>query len=218
MVRGAAVGPAPNPFRAPVVYQSTNDQPTAVPATARRVELPDRQLIDGARRGDPAAERRLYDAHVERVYRLAHRLTGDADVAQDCTQEAFIRAFERLHEFRGEAALSTWLYRITVSVTLNRLKQVRRFWSREAPIELGAGVGAARQEAEPDLRAKLDRAIDSLPEKQRVVFVMYDVEGYTHEEIGAVLGIPVGTSKGRLSEARGRLRAALSEFKGEWLR
>jgi RNA polymerase sigma-70 factor (ECF subfamily) len=182
------------------------------------VEQPDRLLIDGARRGDPAAERRLYDAHVDRVYRLAYRLTGDPDVAQDCTQEAFIRAFERLHEFRGDSALSTWLYRITVSVTLNRLKQVRRFWSREAPIELGAAVGTGPREAEPDLRTKLERAVDALPERQRVVFVMYDVEGYTHEEIGAALGIPVGTSKGRLSEARGRLRAALSEFKGEWLR
>jgi RNA polymerase sigma-70 factor (ECF subfamily) len=187
-------------------------------ATARNVEVEDRLLIDGARRGDPSAERRLYDAHVERVYRLTYRLTGEAELAEDCTQEAFIRAFQRLHEFRGDAALSTWLYRIAVSVTLNRMKQVKRFRSREAPIELGADVGLGRVDAEPDLRARLQRAIDELPEKQRVVFVMYDVEGYTHEEIGAALGIPVGTSKGRLSDARGRLRAALSEFKGEWVR
>ena len=104
--------------------------------------MDERELIARVRAGDGAAERALYDAHVNRVYRLAYRLAGDDDLAQDFTQETFIRAFERLHGFRGEAALSTWLYAIATSVTLNGLRKLKRFRQRETDLDAAGGVGS----------------------------------------------------------------------------
>jgi RNA polymerase sigma-70 factor (ECF subfamily) len=176
----------------------------------------DQQLITAALAGDASAERRLYDANVERIYRLVHRLTGDDDLAQEFTQDAFIRAFERLGEFRGASSFSTWLHSIAVSVTLNGLRKVKRFRSREVELDGASGVGARAREAEPDLKLRLRAAIDGLSEGYRTVFIMHDVEGYTHEEIGAALGVEVGTSKSSLSRARARLREALRDFAGEW--
>jgi RNA polymerase sigma-70 factor (ECF subfamily) len=174
-------------------------------------------LIELVLAGDPAAERRLYDLHVDRVYRLAYRLAGgDADLAQDFTQETFLRAFDRLGDFKGKSALSTWLHAITVSVSLNGLRKVKRHRQRETDLEEAATRYRTTREAEPDLKTRLRRAIAALPERYKTVFVMYDVEGYTHEEIGNVLGLPVGTSKARLSRAREKLREALADFAGEW--
>lgn len=176
-------------------------------------------LIELVLAGDPAAERQLYDLHVDRVYRLAYRLAGgDADLAQDFTQESFLRAFDRLGDFKGKSALSTWLHAITVSVSLNGLRKVKRHRQRETDLEEAATVYRTTREAEPDLKTRLRRAIAALPERYKTVFVMYDVEGYTHEEIGNVLGLPVGTSKARLSRAREKLREALADFAGEWAR
>jgi RNA polymerase sigma-70 factor (ECF subfamily) len=172
------------------------------------------QLVVRILGGDSAAERVLYDAHVDRVYRLAFRMTGDDDLAQDCTQEAFIRAFSRLREWRGEAALGTWIHSITVSVTLNALRKSKRFQQREADLDEATHVASPQREAEPDLKERMKRAIDALPERYRTVFVMHDVEGYTHEEIGAVLDAPAGTCKARLSRARSKLREALADFAG----
>jgi RNA polymerase sigma-70 factor (ECF subfamily) len=177
----------------------------------------ERDLIARVRAGDGAAERALYDAHVDRVYRLAYRLAGDDALAQDFTQETFIRAFDRLATFRGEAAFSTWLHAITTSVVLNGLRKVKRFRQREADLELADGVTGARRQAEPDLKVRLRKAIDALPDRYRMVFVMHDVEGYTHEEIGVALGVETGTSKAQLSRARAKLREALADFAGEWV-
>ncbi|MGH7477694.1 MAG: RNA polymerase sigma factor [Longimicrobiales bacterium] len=173
-------------------------------------------LIERVLSGDAAAERELYDAHVDRVYRLAYRLAGSEELAQDFVQEAFIRAFSRLGEFRREAALSTWLHSITVSVCLNGLRKVKRFREREADLQLASAIGTLDPEPQPTLRERLKQAVDGLAEHYRVVFVMHDIEGYTHEEIGAVLGVPNGTSKARLSRARAKLREELREYAGEW--
>jgi len=172
-------------------------------------------LIARVRAGEPAAERELYDAHVDRVYRLAYRLAGDADLARDITQDAFIRAFERLAEFRGEARFATWLHTIALTVAMNALRKVKRL-RREVSLEEGVHVAATTREAEPDLTQRLAAAIDALPEGYRAVFVMHDVEGFTHEEIGGALGVEAGTSKAQLSRARAKLRVALAAFAGEW--
>jgi RNA polymerase sigma-70 factor, ECF subfamily len=174
------------------------------------------ELISRVRAGDGAAERALYDAHVDRVFRLAYRLTGDDELARDCTQDAFIRAFERLASFRGEAKFSTWLHAITTSVALNALRKVKRF-RRETDLDAASGLSAGGRQAEPDLKRRLARAIDDLPRGYRTVFVMHDVEGYTHDEIGAALKIEAGTSKAQLSRARAKLRQALADFAGEWV-
>ena len=179
--------------------------------------MSDNELISRVLAGDELAERALYDAHVERVYRLAYRLAGDADLAQDFTQETFVRAFNKLRDFQGKSAFGTWLHAITVSVSLNALRKVKKIRQRETVLDDTTSTFASTsRQAEPDLKQKLSVAIASLPEHYRVVFVMYDMEGYPHEEIGATLGIPVGTSKARLSRARQQLREQLAEFAGEW--
>jgi RNA polymerase sigma-70 factor (ECF subfamily) len=139
-------------------------------------------------------------------------MAGDLDRAQDYTQETFIRAFSRLGDFRGEAALSTWLGSIAISVTLNGLRKVRRLSEREVALDDVVPVGRATREADPDLKNRLKQAIDDLPDGYRTVFLMHDVEGYTHEEIGASLGVHPGTSKAQLFRARARLRVALADF------
>jgi RNA polymerase sigma-70 factor (ECF subfamily) len=176
----------------------------------------DSQLVTAVLAGEARAERELYDRHVDRIYRLAFRMAGDDTLARDFTQDTFVRAFGKLGDFRGEASLATWLHTIATSVILNGLKQVRRIRSREINGDEMPDVAVVRREAEPDLKLKLARAIDALPDGYRMVFVMHDVEGYTHEEIGLALGIQPGTSKAQLFRARARLRGDLAEFAGEW--
>ena len=177
--------------------------------------MDEHELIARVRAGEPAAERALYDAHVDRVYRLAYRLAGDDELARDFTQETFIRAFDRLHTFRGDSRFSTWLHAITTSVALNGLRKVKRFRS-ETSLEAAEGVVSGGRTAEPDLKVRLHAAIDALPDRYRMVVVMHDVEGYTHEEIAETLGVEVGTSKAQLSRARAKLRESLADFAGEW--
>jgi RNA polymerase sigma-70 factor (ECF subfamily) len=177
----------------------------------------ERELVERVKGGDPDAERVLYERHVDRVYRLAFRMTGDDTLARDLAHDAFVRAFERIGGFRGDCALSTWLHAVTASVVLNGLRKVRRIRDREREMEAAADRGRAPAGVEPDLRRKLRRAVGELPDGYRTVFLMHDVEGYTHEEIGRALGVEAGTSRAQLSRARARLREALAEFEGEWV-
>jgi RNA polymerase sigma-70 factor (ECF subfamily) len=175
------------------------------------------QLVARAVAGDMAAQRLIYDQHVDRIYRLAYRLAGDEELARDFTQETFVRAFDRLPAFRGDSALGTWLHAIGVSVALNGLRKVKRLRQRETVLDEALTIGVSTRRAEPDLKERLTKAIDALPAGYRTVFVMHDVEGYTHEEIAASLGIQPGTSKAQLFRARARLREALKDFAGEWV-
>ncbi len=199
----------------PRVYPDVHTSQLAV-AGAPVSQVSERHLIAGLLAGDRAAGRALYDAHAPRIYRLVFRIAGDEELARDCTQEAFIRAFERLDDFRGEAAFGTWLHRIAVTVTLNAIRKQKRWWKRETGLDAAADVPSTAIRSEPDLKERLSAAIDALPEIYRVVVVMHDVEEYTHVEIAGVLGIPVGTSKARLSTARAKLRQALADFAEEW--
>ena len=184
------------------------------PETRSQVTRTD--LVDRVLAGDPDAERELYDLHVDRVYRLAFRLTGDADLASDSTQETFIRVFDRLATFRGEAALSTWITSVAYSVIYNGLRRAKRTRESEVDIEFADAAPVMTRFAEPDLKTSLGAAINRLPDGYRSVFVMHDIEGYTHQEIATVLGIQEGTSKAQLSRARAKLRQALSAYAGEW--
>ena len=179
----------------------------------RNVDEP--RLIARVLAGDRVAGRTLYDSHAPRVYRLVFRLAGDEELARECTQETFIRAFERLSSFRGDAALSTWLHRIAVSVTLNAMRKWKRFRQREAELEEADDQPAPFTDADPDLKTRLHAAINGLSEIYRTVVVLHDVEDYTHGEIAQILGIPEGTSKARLSTARAKLRELLADFARE---
>jgi RNA polymerase sigma-70 factor (ECF subfamily) len=173
-------------------------------------ELDERQLIERVLAGDAAAERSLYDAHVDRIYRLAYRMTGDETMAADITQDTFIRAFDRLGGFEGRSSLSTWLHAITVTVALNRLRKVKRLRRRETELDnLPAGAAAVRP-IDQELKIQLHTAIDKLDDNLRLVFVMHDIEGYKHREIAAILNVPEGTSKNRLFRAHQLLREELA--------
>ena len=176
------------------------------------VPLDERALIARILDGDRNAGRQLYEAHAARVHRLVYRLCGDAELAQDFTQDTFVRAFDQLSRFRGEAAFGTWIHRIAVTVTLNGMRKVKRLRERETSLEDDPGIGTVSHRADPDLRSRISAAIDALPEGTRMTLIMHDIEGYTHAEIAASLGIAEGTSKSRLFEARGRLRQSLAAF------
>ena len=175
-----------------------------------------RALIERAQRGDASAHRALYDAHVERIYRLTYRLTGLEHLARELTQDTFVRAFASIDGFRGESAFGTWLHTIAVSVSLNTLKRRKRESAREAPLDEALTMSHSAPYSDPILRERLMTAVNELPDGCRTVFMMHDAEGFTHEEIAAALGVTPGTSKAQLSRGRAKLRIALADFAEEW--
>lgn len=153
---------------------------------------------------------RLYDEHAGRVYALCLRMTADPAEAESLTQDVFVRAWTRLSTFRGESAIGTWLHRLAVNVVLGRRRgDTRR--ERHVVLEEDPGTlpGAAVSGAPVDARIDLERAIASLPEGARTMLVLHDIEGYTHEEIAAMTGSAVGTTKAQLHRARRLLRERL---------
>ena len=180
--------------------------------------MDERILIRRAVEGDEDAFRVLYDDHVDRVFRLSYRMTGDEDVARECTQEAFIRAYRSLGRFQGGSRFSTWIHSIATNVTLNRLRKRKRQAPRELPLDEMEPAGASRADRnDPTVRDRIRVAVDGLPEIYRTVFLMHDLEGFKHPEIAGVLDIAVGTSKARLSRARAALRTALGDEMREYV-
>jgi RNA polymerase sigma-70 factor (ECF subfamily) len=160
------------------------------------IRIDEGETVRLARKGDERALRGLYDAHADRVYRLAYRMCGDDELAREATQAAFVRAFQRLDQFRGDAAFSTWMHRITTSVTLNEIRKKKRHATRERDLDEGVSQPAPQPSGlDPDTRVRLHAAVDGLPEIYRVVFLLHDLEGYKHEEIAEMLDVAVGTSK-----------------------
>jgi RNA polymerase sigma-70 factor (ECF subfamily) len=169
----------------------------------------DTELIAGTRAGDRTAARRLYDRHAPRVYRLIFRLVGEEELAREYTQDTFVRAFQRLEQYRGESAFSTWLHSVAVSSVMTGFRRLKRIRAREAELEEASSVAGPEEPGDPHLRDRLARELERLPERLRMPVVLHDIEGFTHREIGEMLDIPQGTSKARLFEARARLREAL---------
>jgi RNA polymerase sigma-70 factor (ECF subfamily) len=143
-------------------------------------------------------------------------MCGDRDLASDLTQDVFVRVFRQLGQFRGEAAFTTWLHRVAVTTCLNTLRKVKRLRDREVDLDHAHDQSAGSPDRDPVLHAALSTAIDALPEPLRVVLVLYAVEGCTHGEIAAALGIAEGTSKSRVFEARAKLREMLASHGKEY--
>jgi RNA polymerase sigma-70 factor (ECF subfamily) len=161
-----------------------------------------------AQDGDVRAFEAVYRACVGRVYALCLRLCGDAADAEGLTQNVFVRAWEKLDGYRAEAAFATWLHRLAVNVCLADRRGTMRRTNREQHI----GEGRATSETphgQVDASVDLERAIAELPPGARTVFVLFEVEGYSHEEIAELMGLTVGTSKGQLHRARALVRRAL---------
>jgi RNA polymerase sigma-70 factor, ECF subfamily len=166
------------------------------------------QLIRQASSGDGRAIQALYRRYADRVYGVVRRLAADDALAEDWAQDAWVRAIRALPTFRGEAQFGTWLHRIAVNSALHGRRGRERRVAREAPLPEALPGG------EPDdralLRLRLERAMERLPEGMRRVLVLHDVEGYTHAEIGSILGIAPGTCKSQLFKARARMRDLLA--------
>lgn len=176
-------------------------------------QIPDYKLAWAASKGEMAAFEELYRRHHRRVYSLCLRMTGNASDAEDLTQEVFVQLFRKLGSFRGEAAFTTWLHRLTVNQVLMhfrkrsvRLEQTTE--EGETPVQIEKGTEDFRTMRIVD-RIALDRAIEQLPPGYRLVFTLHDIEGHEHTEIASMLGRSVGTSKSQLHKARMRLRTLL---------
>lgn len=172
----------------------------------------ERALIRQAAEGDARAIRALYERYAPRVYAVVRRIAADDDLAQDYAQEAWIRAIRALPTFRGDARFSTWLHRIAVNAALQALRKSETRTRREGPPPEQVPVAPVHRDTL--LKRRLEQALESLPEGMRQVLILHDVEGYTHEEIGDVLGVTSGTSKSQLFKARAKMRALLSSLSG----
>ena len=160
--------------------------------------------------GDRRAFERLYRANTNRIYSLCMRMCGDRTRAEELTQDVFVRAWEKLGSFRGEAAFSTWLHRLAVNVVLNARKTDGRNRTRFSSMEEdGADDVATTLPIAPGERLDLEAAVAKLPRGARKVFVLHDVEGYKHEEIAEMFGVTVGSCKAQLHRARMLLRRSL---------
>ena len=188
---------------------STSDYSQAMVTKAPNIDADEAAWIRQAQRSDAQAFEALYRLHVDKVYGLCLRMTGNVSEAEDCAQEAFIQAWNKLDKFRGDSAFATWLHRIAVNSVLGRIRKSKREQDR---------IEAVAQTAPPPLSTgdtgelrDLSEAIDRLPEGARHVFLLHAVYGYSHEEAGNMLGIAAGTSKAQLHRARRLLVQQLEE-------
>jgi RNA polymerase sigma-70 factor, ECF subfamily len=208
--------PAVNPFVPP---STANARPAIVSVPGPDAEVGASSLLDSAdpwradavlaARGDRAAFERLYRAHTQRVYSICMRMVSDRTKAEELTQDVFVRVWQKLPTFRGDAQVSTWLHRVAVNVVLTNRKAESAGKNRAVNDDDAIDSTPARA-AFVGERLDLDGAIAGLPRGARQVFVLHDVEGFTHEEIGDQLGISPGGSKAQLHRARMLLRQALS--------
>ena len=171
----------------------------------------DQVVVRRAIDGDERAMHTLWSRHAPHVDSVVRRLVGDPDLAADIAQEVWIQIFRALPSYRGESRFGTWAHRIAVNRTLNALRRVRRLATVETSIEDDSVA------VEPDgerliLAATIEEATSRLPAGARAVFLLHDVEGYTHEEIAMELGITPGGSKSQLFKARAKLRRLLAHL------
>lgn len=177
-------------------------------------ELDDLSLLRKAKNGDVEAFETIYRRHYKRVYNLCLRMLKDAVEAEDLTQDVFIQLYRKLDSFRGEAAFSTWLYRLTVNQVLMHFRR-RQFQNEKTTEDGHVPVIKSENERKGQIIEKivLEKAISELPKGYRTVFILHDVEGFQHEEIAKLLGLSVGTSKSQLHKARMKLRSLLLKQK-----
>jgi len=166
-------------------------------------------LIRRACQRDQQAFAQLYHRHVGRVHALCRRMAADIPHAEELTQAVFVKLWEKLGLFRGESTFGTWLHRLTVNTVLTDFRSTRRREARVFGTDDPAALETPSSPASAGLRLDLEQAISGLPPRARVIFVLHDVEGYTHEEIAALLELQTGTTKAQLHRARQLLQEAL---------
>lgn len=164
------------------------------------------QWIEEAKGGDQQAFHCLYQLHHKRVYALCWRMLADKDSAEDVCQEVFVQLWQKIADFRGESKFSTWLHSVASNIVLGHLRKQKNWLQRVFSIEDQDLPDAYVNMLEFDQLDQLDKQIMKLPERARLVFVLFAVEGYRHEEISKMLSMAVGTSKAQYHRARGLLR------------
>jgi len=185
---------------------AAGDAVTAVTEQGLADEL---EWVERARQADTSAFESLYRLHVDKIYGLCLRMTGNASEAEDCTQDAFIQAWRKLAKFRGDSAFSSWLHRIAVNAVLVRMRKSRREQDRiQAVTDISP---AAKTVGDSGNLEDLQKAVDELPAGARRVFVLHAVYGYSHDETSNMLGIAVGTSKAQLHRAKRLLAQQLKQ-------
>lgn len=177
------------------------------------VRSADLELAARIRTGDGQAFEELYQQHSSRLYNLSYRMAGTASDAEDLLQDIFLLAYRKLGSFRGESSLGTWLYRLAMNHCLDvlRSRQARMGQQTDSLDEESAAPPAAMPAIGAVSRIDLERAIGTLPPACRAAFLLHDVEGFGHQEVGGILGISEGTSKSQVHKARLRIRTYLTQ-------
>ncbi len=178
---------------------------------------PDKDLIQRIQRGDQSAFNQLVLKYRNRVMGVATRMLGDRVEAEDLSQDVFVKVYNALQGFKGEALFSTWLYRVTANSCLNhrkkqaRERQVTKIVDDPEPILADGGSNPQALLERKELKSFLERAIRDLPEEQRMVLILRDIEGLSYEEIAGSLGLELGTVRSRLHRARLAVQASIRE-------
>ena len=192
-----------------------NPLPAGAVSHAIPLESADNALVRAAAEGDRHAFERLYRRHVARVFAVILRLQGgDRGRAEDLTQEAFVRVWQKLPEFRFESAFSTWLHRLAVNTALMALRSARGEPAADEDVSDPDFALADSQARRPDIGIDLEAMVAKLPPRARAVLVLHDVEGWKHEEISGELGMAVGSSKAQLHRARNLIKQWLGGTHG----
>jgi len=171
------------------------------------LSMTEAELIEACLKNNRLAQKQLYDKYKRAMFTLAYRITGDFELAEDALQEAFVKVFRALPSFRKESTLGAWIKTIVVRTTLSKVKKQTAFepinhQNSQHLVDWGNYLDAEY----------LEKAINNLPEGYRAVFVLIEIEGYSHKEVAALLGISVGTSKSQLFYAKKRLRTAIKKL------
>lgn len=176
--------------------------------TPKDIECDDAALVKRAVAGDYQAFKLLYEKHVSRVYAISLRYCGNADDASDITQEVFIQLWEKLKNYRAESRFSTWLHRVTTNISISYIRKRSSWWARTIQWS-DTSDDERMSNNQPLFEHKLDRKILDLPQQARLVFVLFAIEGYRHNEIARLLRIAPGTSKAQYHRARQLLKEKL---------
>jgi RNA polymerase sigma-70 factor (ECF subfamily) len=164
----------------------------------------DAELVEACKRGNLRAFERLYELHAPRMKSLAFHLVGSRADAEDTVQEAFLKVYRAVRGFEGHSSLSTWIYRILINCCYDLMRKQQRLAENPAPVNLPS-------HSKVPLKVALERAMGLLNERQRIVFLMFEVEGLKHSEIAAIMEVPEGTSRSWLFEAKRELKRLLTE-------
>ena len=180
----------------------------ARPTTARDLgATDDTELVAACRRGEAWAMEALYHRYKRRVFGLVTRIVGSGE-SEEVAQEVFVRIYRGLAKFRGESALSTWIYRLSVNAALTHVTRRKPRWT-DGDEALGRIAAPEVARRDPNLAARLERALEALPPGYRAVLVLHDVKGLSHEECADIMGCRIGTSKSQLHKARAKMRELL---------